>query len=77
MPTWHPDLAEVEPLFPENALPFVQQNSPADAARFWRLLRGAAVNSNEGSCDPLLEICHSQDAYVCWNISGNTKYQIV
>ena len=44
------------------------------AAGFWRLLREAAVNSNEGTCESLLKIYHSQDAYVCRDIIGNTSY---
>ena len=36
-----------------------------DARVFFGLAGRMAVNSNEGEWDALLEICDSQDAYVC------------
>ena len=36
-----------------------------DASGFFGLVGRVAVNSNEGEWDALLEICDSQDAYVC------------
>ena len=48
-----------------------------DARVFFGLAGRAAVNSNEGELDALLEICHSQDAYVCCHVTKNTKFQLV